>query len=94
MEAQLSALRQLLIQAREVLTGPDVTLPEGRLDRAHELLDTAIALNEDLLCADNPAAQLGSKGGKKTAVRGPEYFKKIAGMRKARKGGRPRKNQG
>lgn len=92
MEAQLSALRQLLIQTREVLSAPGLTLPEGRLERAHELLDTAIALNEDVLYADNPAAQLGAKGGKKTASRGPEYFKKIAGMRKARKGGRPPKS--
>jgi hypothetical protein len=89
MEAQLSALRQLLIQTREVLTG--VTLPEGRAERAHELLDSAIALSEDLLYADNPAAALGAKGGKRTAARGPEYFKKIAGMRKKRSGGRPKK---
>jgi hypothetical protein len=35
---------------------------------------------------------LGRKGGKKTAERGPEYFKQIAAMRKTRAGGRPRKN--
>jgi hypothetical protein len=34
---------------------------------------------------------LGKKGGLKTAQRGPEYFAKIAAMRKTRAGGRPRK---
>src|ERR1700680_1053121 len=36
-----------------------------------------------------PASLLGSIGGRKTAERGPEYFKRIAGMRKTRAGGRP-----
>lgn len=41
----------------------------------------------------NPyAVALGSRGGQKTAERGPEYFSKIAAMRKERKGGRPRKS--
>jgi hypothetical protein len=39
-----------------------------------------------------PAAVLGAKGGKVTAKRGPEYFAKIAAMRRTRAGGRPRKN--
>jgi hypothetical protein len=40
----------------------------------------------------NPAAvSLGRRGGKATAERGPDYFKKIQAMRKNRKGGRPRK---
>jgi hypothetical protein len=34
---------------------------------------------------------LGAKGGKETAKRGPEYFRKIAAMRKEHKGGRPTK---
>jgi hypothetical protein len=33
----------------------------------------------------------GKIGGKKTAKRGPEYFRKIAAMRKEFKGGRPPK---
>ena len=40
----------------------------------------------------NPASLLGSIGGKKTAERGPDYFRKIAAMRKTKGGGRPRKN--
>jgi plasmid stabilization system protein ParE len=39
----------------------------------------------------NPASLLGSIGGRKTAERGPEYFRRIAGMRKTRAGGRPKK---
>ena len=45
----------------------------------------------DTLLAVRPAAVLGAKGGKATAKRGPEYFRKIAAMRKTRAGGRPRK---
>jgi hypothetical protein len=36
-------------------------------------------------------AYSGKIGGKKTAKRGPDYFRKIAGMRKTRAGGRPKK---
>jgi hypothetical protein len=36
---------------------------------------------------------LGQMGGKKTAERGPDYFRKIAAMRKTHAGGRPRKQQ-
>jgi hypothetical protein len=42
-----------------------------------------------------PAAVLGYKGGKTTAKRmtakDPDYYKRIAAMRKERKGGRPKK---
>lgn len=38
------------------------------------------------------AQKRGSKGGKKTAERGPDYFKNIAAMRKTRAGGRPKKD--
>ena len=38
-------------------------------------------------------AHSGKIGGKKTAERGPDYFREIAAMRKNRKGGRPRKTQ-
>jgi hypothetical protein len=37
-------------------------------------------------------AYSGRIGGKQTAKRGAAYFRKIAGMRKTRKGGRPRKD--
>jgi hypothetical protein len=42
----------------------------------------------------NPAAvALGRKGGQATAERGPDYFRKIAAMRKTRAGGRPPKEK-
>ncbi len=64
-----------------------ITLPEGRAERARELLSASVKLADELLKA-SPAAVLGAKGGKKTAERGPEYFRKIAGMRKKKGGGR------
>jgi len=50
-----------------------------------ELLDRVAQL------VASPAILMGKLGGRKTAERGPEYFAKIAAMRKNRKGGRPRK---
>jgi hypothetical protein len=42
----------------------------------------------------NPAAvALGKMGGNATAKRGPEYFRKIAAMRKTYAGGRPPKKK-
>jgi len=42
--------------------------------------------------AKNPAAvALGRLGGQQTALRGPEYYRKIAAKRKHRRGGRPLK---
>jgi hypothetical protein len=40
---------------------------------------------------EQTASKLGAKGGKKTAERGPDYFRQIAAMRKTRAGGRPKK---
>jgi hypothetical protein len=57
-----------------------------RADHAIERLDKAI-----LTLSMNPASLLGSIGGQKTAERGPDYFRKIAAMRKTRAGGRPKK---
>lgn len=67
----------------------DIPLPQGRATRARELLTSALALMDDLV-AQSPAASLGQKGGLKTATRGPEYFAKIAAMRKTKAGGRPK----
>jgi hypothetical protein len=63
--------------------------------RAAELTASALDITKDLakaeLRSNADAAALGSKGGKRTAERGPEYFAKIAAMRKTRSGGRPKK---
>ena len=84
----LQALRNLISEAETILS--TTTLPEGRAERARELLGASVKLADELLVA-SPAAELGAKGGKKTAKRGPDYFRKIAGMRKKRSGGRPPK---
>lgn len=65
-------------------------LPDQRSERAYELLTAALHLADNLL-EQSPAALLGKKGGAQTAKRGSEYFRKIAAMRKERKGGRPPK---
>lgn len=88
-QTDLKAVRNMIAEAHTILT--TTTLPQGRAERACELLGAAIALADDLL-ATPPAAVLGAKGGKATAKRGPEYFAKIAAMRKTRAGGRPRKD--
>jgi hypothetical protein len=85
----LKALRNLIAEAQNLLTTTE--LPEGRSQRAHELLTAAVHLADDLL-ETSPAATLGAKGGKITARRGSDYFRKIASMRKERKGGRPKAN--
>lgn len=70
------------------------TLPQGRSERARELLNTALKLADHLL-TEKPAAILGAKGGKTTAKlmtsKDPDYYRRIAGMRKTNAGGRPKK---
>ena len=85
----LRALRNMIAEAKTLLdTSPE--LPQGRTQRAQELLGDAVVLAEHLM-AIPPAAALGKRGGLTTAKRGSEYFAKIAAMRKTRAGGRPRK---
>ena len=85
----LKALRRMIAEAHQILqTSPE--LPQGRTARANELLGDAVVLADYLLTVE-PAAVLGKMGGKATAKRGPEYFRQIAGMRKTKAGGRPRK---
>ncbi|MFZ0802212.1 MAG: hypothetical protein WAN70_08595 [Terriglobales bacterium] len=85
----LKALRQIIGEAHDILR--TTTLPERRAERAYELLTVAVSLTDALL-EQSPAATLGAKGGKETAKRGSDYFRKIAAMRKERKGGRPSKS--
>ena len=88
-KADLQALRSMIAEAETILA--TTTLPEGRAERTRELIGASVKLADELLKA-SPAATLGAKGGRKTAERGPEYFRKIAGMRKKRAGGRPSKD--
>lgn len=85
----LRSLRNLISEAQTLLM--TTNLPEGRSQRANELLTAAIHLADDLL-EESPAATLGAKGGKATAKRGPDYFRQIAAKRKHFKGGRPPKS--
>ena len=84
----LKALRNLVAEAKSLLS--TVQLPDARSERAEELLTSALFLADHLL-ETSPAAVLGAKGGKQTAKRGSEYFRKIAAKRKTRAGGRPKK---
>ena len=85
----MKALRNMIAEAKRLIeSSPE--LPEGRTQRANELLGDAVVLADYLLTIE-PAAVLGAKGGKATAKRGPEYFRKIAAMRKTKAGGRPAK---
>jgi hypothetical protein len=85
----LKALRDMISEAHDILRTID--LPEERSKRAYELLSAALHLADQLL-ETSPAASLGAKGGSQTAKRGPDYFRKIATMRKQKKGGRPKPN--
>lgn len=67
-------------------------LRQGRAARPVELLNTALHLANDLIATPRtPAAELGKRGGLKTAERRPDYYRQIAVKRKTRAGGRPKK---
>ena len=88
-DKDLEALRNIIGEAHDIIR--TVVLPDQRSRRVYELLSAALQL-ADHLVETPPAALLGAKGGKTTAKRGSDYFRKIAGMRKERKGGRPSKD--
>lgn len=85
----LKALRDMISEAHDILR--TVVLPEERSERAYELLTAGLHLANNLV-EKSPAATLGSRGGKQTARRGSDYFRKIASMRKTKKGGRPKEH--
>jgi hypothetical protein len=88
--SDVRALKNMIDQSYRIISSNPV--PAGGIERCRELLGTARMLAKDLLSspASVPAATLGKLGGEKTAERGPEYFRKIAAMRKTRAGGRPK----
>ena len=87
-ERDLHALRNLIDEAHTVLTTVGPT--QGGAKRAAKLLDSALALTDDLIALPSTAVSLGQRGGQKTAERGSEYFRQIAAKRKTRSGGRPK----
>jgi hypothetical protein len=84
----LKALQRIVSQADLVLG--TITDPHPSIKRCRELLQAAVALSKDLAERPPEAVALGAIGGRKTAERGPEYFARIAAMRKNRAGGRPK----
>lgn len=85
----LKALHRLIHQADLALG--TIRDPHPPIAASRESLKAALELAADLAKRQPDAAALGAKGGAKTAERGPEYYAKIAGMRKTKSGGRPRK---
>jgi hypothetical protein len=90
-ERDLHALRNLIDEAHAVISTIDI--PQGRGKRAIKLLDSALALTDDLIALPSTAVSLGQRGGMKTAERGSEYFRKIAAKRKTHGGGRPKNHE-
>jgi len=88
----LATLKKLIAEA-DLILATTPPLPENRTARCRELLGTALALADDLLKQTRipAAAILGKKGGKVTAKRGSDYFRKLAARRKTHGGGRPPK---
>lgn len=87
----LKALHRLVNQADLVLA--TIPNPHPSIASARGSLNAALVLSADLAKRQPDAATLGAKGGKATAKRGPEYFRKIAAMRKTKAGGRPRNGE-
>lgn len=85
----LKALHRLINQADLVLA--TIPKPHPSIASARESLMAALELSKHLAKGEPDAVALGTRGGNATAKRGPEYYRKIAAMRKTRGGGRPSK---
>jgi len=80
----LQMVRRLLNQAATT---------EATQERQKALETATRYIDRVIVRIESAPSLLGQMGGKKTAERGPEYFRKIAAMRKTNAGGRPRKQQ-
>jgi hypothetical protein len=91
--SDVRTLKNLVDQAYLIVSSDPI--PRGGIESLRENLDAARRLARLLLVKPEKSAaiELGTRGGKKTAQRGPKYFSQIAGMRKTKAGGRPRKHQ-
>jgi hypothetical protein len=89
----LQALKNMIAEVDLILeTTPN--LPQNRTGRSRELLQTALALTDDLIAQSKmPAASaMGHVGGSATARKyGSDHFRELAAKRKTKAGGRPRK---
>jgi hypothetical protein len=84
-QKHLTDLAGICGEIRQAMAAPSIQTSRRILADA---LRRAERLTQSLV--DAPA-KLGRKGGQKTAERGPEYFRKIAAMRKTKAGGRTKK---
>lgn len=78
----------------ELRTMPEVLNPEGGIALFYSEVIELAAGNvtiQELVERKRPGAELGHKGGKAIAQRGPEYFRQLQAKRVNRKGGRPPK---
>src|SRR5947209_4313720 len=92
--SDVRTLKNLIEQAR--LIAHAEPFPKGGIAALRENLDAAWALVKLLLVKPTPesiAAELGKRGGQETAKRGSDYYAEIAGLRKTKAGGRPKKHQ-
>ena len=81
-QRELSAIRTALFRAGDAPTHEECREIVSKTIRRVELLAERLA---------KVPAEIGKKGGTKTAERGPDYFRQIAAMRKTKAGGRPKK---
>jgi hypothetical protein len=92
--SDVRTLKNLIDQAHLIASSDPI--PKGGMESLRENLDAARALIRVLLvrpAMDEAAAELGKRGGRKTAERGPEYYAEISALRKTKAGGRPKKHQ-
>lgn len=91
--SDLRTLKNLVDQAYLIVSCDPI--PKGGIESVRENLAAAKSLAKLLLAkpGTSAAVELGSRGGQKTAERGPGYFRQIAAQRKTKAGGRPRKYQ-
>jgi hypothetical protein len=86
-QLDLEALHRMIEQIDLLLN-----MPNGAgIERCQKMSRVALRLSERLAETPISALSLASIGGRKTAERGPAYFKRIAAMRKTKGGGRPHK---
>jgi hypothetical protein len=98
LDARTGKIMTVVKAENELRAIPEVTWPEWGISLFHsdiiELAEDRISI-ESLVRRKNPELfERGRMGGKETAKRGPEYFRRLQSRRKVRAGGRPPKEGG
>ena len=91
--SDVRTLKNLVDQAYLIASSDPI--PPGGIESLRENLGASRRLARLLLVKPESlaAVELGTRGGKKTAERGAEYFRQISAQRKTKAGGRPTKYQ-